>query len=79
MKKVCQIKQNTINEVKEFVNIVLQCPYDVDLVSGRYIIDAKSLMGIFSLDLTRPIDLEADIDSDDVEDLLKKIDFCVVK
>ena len=79
MKKVCQIKLNTINEVKEFVNIVLQCPYDVDLVSGRYVIDAKSLMGIFSLDLTRPIDLEADIDSDDVEDLLKKIDFCVVK
>ena len=79
MKKVCQIKLNTINEVKEFVNIVLQCPYDVDLVSGRYIIDAKSLMGIFSLYLTRPIDLEADIDSDDVEDLLKKIDFCVVK
>ena len=79
MKKVCQIKLNTINEVKEFVNIVMQCPYDVDLVSGRYIIDAKSLMGIFSLDLTRPIDLEADIDSDDVEELLKKIDFCVVK
>ena len=79
MKKVCQIKLNTINEVKEFVNIVLQCPYDVDLVSGRYIIDAKSLMGILSLDLTRPIDLEADIDSDDVEELLKKIDFCVVK
>ena len=79
MKKVCQIKLNTINEVKEFVNIVLQCPYDVDLVSGRYTIDAKSIMGIFSLDLTRPIDLEADIDSDDVEELLKKIDFCVVK
>lgn len=77
MKKVCQIKLNTINEVKEFVNIVLQCPYDVDLVSGRYIIDAKSLMGIFSLDLTRPIDLSAD--TDDVDDLLKKIDFCVVK
>ncbi len=77
MKKVCQIKLNTINEVKDFVNIVLQCPYDVDLVSGRYIIDAKSLMGIFSLDLTRPIDLSAD--TDDVEDLLKKIDFCVVK
>ena len=79
MKKVCQIKLNTINEVKEFVNIVLQCPYDVDLVSGRYIIDAKSLMGIFSLDLTRPLDLEADIDAEDAEDLLKKIDFCVVK
>ena len=72
MKKVCQIKLNTINEVKEFVNIVLQCPYDVDLVSGRYIIDAKSLMGIFSLDLAEPIVLE--IGSDDCDDLLKALD-----
>ena len=77
MKKVCQIKLGTINEVKEFVNIVTQFPYEVDLISGRYTIDAKSLMGIFSLDLTRPIDLAAD--TEDVEDLLQKIDFCVVK
>jgi phosphotransferase system HPr-like phosphotransfer protein len=77
MKKVCAIKLGTINEVKEFVNAVTMCPYDVDLISGRYTIDAKSLMGIFSLDLTKPIDLVAD--TDDVEDLLRRIDFCVVK
>ncbi len=77
MKKVCEIKLGTISEVKEFVNAVTQCPYDVDLVSGRYTIDAKSLMGIFSLDLTKPIDLIAD--SDDTKELLRKIDFCVVK
>lgn len=77
MKKVCEIKLGTISEVKEFVNAVSQCPYDVDLISGRYTIDAKSLMGIFSLDLTKPIDLIAN--TDDVEDLLQKIDFCVVK
>ena len=73
MKKVCQIKLNTINEVKEFVNIVLQCPYDVDLVSGRYIIDAKSLMGIFSLDLSKPIDLNihAEENVDAVLEVLK--------
>lgn len=77
MKKVCQIKLGTINEVKEFVNTVTQCPYEVDLISGRYTIDAKSLMGIFSLDLTKPIDLAAD--TEDVEELIQKIDFCVVK
>ena len=54
-----------------------QCPYDVDLLSGRYVIDAKSLMGIFSLDLTKPIDLA--VSTDDVDDLLKKIDFCIIK
>ncbi len=77
MKKVCAIQLRTISEVKDFVNAVTECPYDVDLVSGRYTIDAKSLMGIFSLDLTRPIDLIAD--TDEVEQLLQKIDFCVVK
>ena len=44
------IKLDTINDVKEFVNIISLCDYDVDLVSGRYSIDAKSIMGIFSLD-----------------------------
>lgn len=48
----------SINDVKEFVRIVNDFPYDVDLASGRYIVDAKSIMGIFSLDLTRPIDVE---------------------
>ncbi len=77
MKKVCQIQLKTVNEVKRFVDIMTQCSYDVDLLSGRYVIDAKSLMGIFSLDLTKPIDLATS--ADDVDDLLKKIDFCIVK
>lgn len=77
MKKVCQIQLKTVNEVKRFVDIMTQCSYDVDLLSGRYVIDAKSLMGIFSLDLTKPIDLASS--ADDVDDLLKKIDFCIVK
>lgn len=45
----------TINDVKEFVGIVSQYDYDIDLVSGRYAVDAKSIMGIFSLDLSKPI------------------------
>ena len=60
------IQLNAINDVKDFVNKVMLFNYDIDLVSGRYAIDAKSIMGIFSLDLSKPIDLnihaEANID-----------------
>jgi phosphotransferase system HPr-like phosphotransfer protein len=55
----------TINDVKSFVNIVTKYDFDVDLVSGRYAIDAKSIMGIFSLDLSKPIKLEAHSDNPD--------------
>ena len=52
----------TINDVKSFVSEVSMCDYDVDLLSGRYAVDAKSIMGIFSLDLSKPIRLEAHTD-----------------
>ena len=52
----------TINDVKNFVSEVSLCDYDVDLLSGRYAVDAKSIMGIFSLDLSKPISLEAHTD-----------------
>ena len=55
----------TINDVKNFVSVVTQCDYDVDLISGRYAVDAKSIMGIFSLDLSKPIKLEAHTDNAD--------------
>jgi phosphotransferase system HPr-like phosphotransfer protein len=61
----------SINDVKEFVRIVNEFPYDVDLASGRYIVDAKSIMGIFSLDLAKPIDVE--IHHADGQDLENKI------
>ena len=53
------IQLNAINDVKDFVNKVMLFNYDIDLVSGRYAIDAKSIMGIFSLDLSKPIKLQA--------------------
>ena len=61
------------NDVKEFVNIVMRFDFDVDLVSGRYAIDAKSIMGIFSLDLSKPIDLyiHAEDGADEVLEVLK--------
>lgn len=48
---------NTIDKVKSFVNTLAKYDYDFDLISGRYVIDAKSIMGIFSLDLSKPIEL----------------------
>lgn len=60
--KTATILLSTINDVKSFVNIVSKYDFDVDLTSGRYAIDAKSIMGIFSLDLSKPIKLEAHTD-----------------
>ncbi len=65
-----EVKLNltTIDKVKGFVNILTKFDGQFDLVSGRYIVDAKSIMGIFSLDLSKEIDLHVD-GCDDVEGL----------
>lgn len=57
-----KIKLDSINAVKDFVSIVMLYDFDIDLVSGRYAVDAKSIMGIFSLDLSNPIQLVAHTD-----------------
>ena len=59
-----------IGDVKEFVEITSRCDYDIDLVSGRYTVDAKSMIGIFSLDLSRPIKMV--VHSEDAGELLEK-------
>ncbi len=59
-----QIMLNSIDKVKNFVNDITRFDSDFDLVSGRYVIDAKSIMGIFSLDLSKPINLSIHSDSD---------------
>lgn len=70
------IQLNAINDVKEFVNTVMLFDYDIDLVSGRYAIDAKSIMGIFSLDLSKPIKLQAH--TEDADALVKAIEKYIV-
>ena len=65
--KTVQISLNSIDKVKSFVNDLTRFNTDFDLVSGRYVVDAKSIMGIFSLDLSKPIDLN--IQADDGEEL----------
>ena len=55
---------DNMEKVKEFVSIALTKPYDVDLISGKYVINGKSIMGIFSLDLTKPVMVNADTGND---------------
>lgn len=68
-----QISLNSIDKVKSFVNAITQFDFDFDLISGRYVIDAKSIMGIFSLDLSKPIDLNihAEENIDEVLEIIK--------
>ena len=63
--KEATILLQSIEDVKEFNRIVAIYDGDVDLVSGRYVIDAKSIMGIFSLDLSKPINIQVHSDNPD--------------
>ena len=67
--KTVQISLNSIDKVKSFVNDITKFNNDFDLVSGRYVIDAKSIMGIFSLDLSKPINLNIHAE-ENMEDIL---------
>ena len=65
------IKLTLTEHIKDFVRITSKYDYDIDLRSGRYIIDAKSILGIFSLDLSKPI--EMDIHDDHCDDLVNDL------
>lgn len=66
MQKEFLVKINTIERVKEFVDICNRYNEDIDLSSGRYIIDAKSIMGIFSFDLLKPLTIHIHSDKEEV-------------
>ena len=69
--KSVMIRLSLVENVNKFVNIVSRYPFEMDLRAGRHVVDAKAILGIFSLDLSRPITLE--IYSDDCEQLLADI------
>ena len=71
--KTIKVSLNSIDKVKQFVNDINRYSYDFDLVSGRYVIDAKSIMGIFSLDVSQPIDLNIHAEGADLEEVLKTL------
>ena len=65
------IKLSLAENVKYFVNIANKYPYDLDLRVGRHVVDGKSILGIFSLDLSKPITLE--VYSDHCDDLMEEL------
>ncbi|NMB32755.1 MAG: HPr family phosphocarrier protein [Clostridium sp.] len=69
--KSFNVSLKSITDVKDFVNIVNKFDFDIDLTSGRYVVDAKSIMGIFSLDLSKPI--KVDVHSDDYSDFYEEV------
>ena len=77
--KTVDISLSSIDKVKTFVNLINRFDYDFDLVSGRYVIDAKSIMGIFSLDLSQPISLCIHADDKDMDDILSALQPYVVQ
>ena len=75
--KTFHLMLNSINDVKDFVNIVSKYDFDVDLTSGRYVVDAKSIMGIFSLNLSKPIKVE--VHSDDCDEFIAELQRFIVE
>jgi len=69
--KTIKVSLFSNTDVKDFVNIVSKYDFDIDLVSGRYVVDAKSIMGIFSLDLTKPI--QVDLHTDDADAIIEEL------
>ena len=61
-----------VNQVKRFVSLVEHAPYDVDVVSGHYTVNAKSMLGIYSLDLSKPVQVL--IYGDDCVELAKQLE-----
>lgn len=76
--KTVKIKLSTIADVRDFVNAMVSFGGDVDLASGRYVVDGKSIMGIFSLDLLNPIDMtiRGEVGTDE---LIRKIERFIVE
>ena len=77
--KTVRISLNTIDLVKDFVSTVTKFDAEFDLVSGRYVIDGKSVMAIFSLNLSKPIDLNIHCDDDQLDEILEALNPFLVK
>ena len=71
--KTVKISLNSIDKVKSFVNDITKFDYDFDLVSGRYVIDAKSILGVLSLDLRNVLTVQYDGENEAFEAFLEKM------
>ena len=69
-----QISLRTIEEVKEFVQTITMSDGDFELISGKYIVDAKSILGLFSVDLSKPVTLKIDVNDSKMNEVLTVIE-----
>ena len=67
-----KIKLNATEEVQEFVNAATKCDFDIDIYYNRFLIDAKSILGIVSMDLTKVLTVECHGESKEFDRTLKK-------
>lgn len=73
--KTIPIALASIDQVKNFVNDIIAFPYDMDVISQRYVVDAKSIMGLFSLDLSKPLSLAVHVKDDaNLSDLMEALE-----
>lgn len=68
-----QISLSSIDEVKQFVQTLTMFDGDFELISGKYIVNAKSILGLFSVDLSKPVVLRIDVEKTKMEEVLKAI------
>jgi len=74
------VNLDSINRIKRFVEIINESKIDAELVSGRYVVDAKSIMGIFSLDLIHPLQLNIFVETkEEFEDIYNKLNEFIVE
>lgn len=79
MVKEVNVLLQTIDEAKRFVETLTKFDGDFELISGKYIVDAKSILGIFSVDLSKPTLLRLDVDDEKMDDALKSLEAYRVK
>lgn len=77
--KTIQILINSTDRIKEFVSDTSKINADLDLVSDRYVINAKSIMGIFSLDLAKPVRLDIYAEKEELDEIMKRLQKYMVK
>lgn len=68
-----QISLKSINDVKQFVQTLTMFDGEFELISGKYIVDAKSILGLFSVDLSKPVTLRIEVTDSKLEDILNAI------
>lgn len=70
---ISKVSLTNIDRVKSFVNCVTKIDTDIDLASGRFVVDAKSILGIFSIDLSQPIELRIHADEKQADEILRQL------